>query len=117
MDAGSTYTARGFFLYNIVKWVFVAAWVLVVPYLLMGVYVGLSQNKQVVNIVCFYLLTVIAVSQISFQIRHTVAFVVLHPILVAIGYNAARERPGISRRALAIATVFVIVAYNFYKFG
>ena len=117
MDAGSTYTARGFFLYNIVKWVFVAAWVLVVPYLLMGVYVGLSQNKQVVNIVCFYLLTVIAVSQISFQIRHTVAFVVLHPILVAIGYNAAREGQGTGRRSLVIATVFVIVGYNFYKFG
>ena len=117
LDADSTYAVRGFFLYNVVKWVYVLAWILVVPNLVIGVYVGLSQNKQIVNLICFYLLTVVAVSQISFQVRHTVAFVVLHPILVAIGYNSARERPGISRRTLAIVTVFVIVGYNFYKFG
>ena len=117
LDAGSTYAIRGFFLYNVVKWVYVLAWILVVPNLVLGVYIGLSQNKQVVNLVCFYLLTVVAVSQISFQVRHTVAFVVLQPILVAIGYNGAKGRLATGRRALALVTVFVIVGYNFYKFG
>ena len=116
-DASSTYTARGFFLYNVVKWLYVVAWVLVVPYLVIGVYAGLSQNKHLVNIICIYLLTVLALSQISFQIRHTVAFVVLHPILVAIGYDATKGRLVVVRQVLALTMAVVIVGYNMYKFG
>jgi hypothetical protein len=108
------HTDDGFFLYNVAQWFMTLTWILLLPYLLIGVWIGYRKNNLTVNIVSFYLLSFMLISQLSFQIRHTLGFVVLHPIIMAIGYRDETISPQ-RRRLIAAGVAFVILGYNIFE--
>jgi hypothetical protein len=117
-DAGSIKTANPIALMNLYTVITVSAWIVTVPLLVVGLFRALLANSSVTALGVQFLVGVAFVSQVSFQMRHGMAFIILIPALAALGEVARCERPHHRSAVVALrAGVFVLIAaYNLYGF-
>jgi hypothetical protein len=110
---------EGYYLYYVIEWAWISIWVVVLPYLILGGYRMLTGTDEQLTIILFYILSVVAVAFVSGQIRHACAFVILHPLLVACGYQAVKLDRNLRTifPILTWATVALILAWNLVRHG
>lgn len=112
-----TFVESGFFVFETVKWFMVLCWVIVIPLLLIGMVKALKGDTTHKNLALLYLVSLVLISSVSFQVRHTLQFIVLNPIFVNMGYDHIQR----SYKAMQLnkflrwLVLVIIVSYNFYR--
>ncbi len=108
------FSERALTLRNVYLWFCVLCWVVVVPLLIVGLGASAFGTRKLNILFVYYLLSVFAVSFVSFELRHATAFTILHPLLAMLGYNAIRKDKRVRLVALSVGVLtFVgICLYN-----
>lgn len=105
---------RGVTLRNLYAWFSIVCWVAVVPLLIVGLGAAAFGSRKLNIIFVYYLISLFAVSFISFELRHATSFIIFHPLLALLGYNSIKKQERI--RVLAVAggvlTLAGICLYN-----
>jgi hypothetical protein len=108
---------RGLTLRNLYLWFSIMCWVIVVPLVVVGLGAAAIGSRKLNISFIYYLISVFAVSFISFELRHATAFIIFHPLLSLLGYNSIQKHARI--RVLAVAMgVFILAglcAYNSFS--
>lgn len=112
-------TVSGQFYYNLLKWLFVLAWLPVIPLLCCGILAAMRGSHLGVTTAFVYLLLVAGVTLISMQQRHCCAFVILHPALATLGYYLAADHRFLLklRKGLFIIVPLGIILWNILRYG
>jgi len=99
---------------NVYLWFSIISWVAVLPLLIVGLGVAAAGSRNLNIMFVYYLVSVFAVSFISFELRHATAFITIHPLLALAGYNSVRKHQRVRAFAIgfAVLTAFGICAYN-----
>jgi len=99
---------------NVYLWLCIGCWAVVVPLLIVGLAAAALGSRKLNILLIYYLVGLSAVSFISFEGRHTAAFIIIHPLLAMLGYKACRDQLFVRIAAIGIGAITVagIVAYN-----
>ena len=116
-DSASTFATsrhidRGLTLFNIYVWFSISCGVVVLPLMVIGLGKALCGPRKQNVISIYYLMGIFSVSFISFQMRHSVSFIIIHPLLAMLGCVTLRNSYRLTAMALCALTVSCIVIYN-----
>jgi hypothetical protein len=106
--------ANGLFLFHIMSWITIVCWIIVLPLLGMGL-LAAARGTATANIFAVYFVTcLLAVAFVSLQMRHGLAFVVITPVLVALGLTLVQDNVTARRSTyvLGAGTTGLILVYN-----
>jgi len=112
-----SYVRKGFFVFNIVKWVTVSCWMFIIPFLLIGWFRSLTHSEKTKGFLILYFISLIGVTITSGNPRHTLSFIIFNPLFVNIGYNSMKSRHRLKNYYMVLV-IFVstsIIAYNAFK--
>jgi hypothetical protein len=105
----TTFSVRAFQPGIVLEWLTVFLWLLVAPLIVLGVWEGFRGGDKQRAVVVLFLVTVAAVSFISFQARHKTAFIVLFPTLMASVYRRTDLRRSRSAVAQVVFTGIMLI--------
>lgn len=109
-----SYVRQGKFLVNIYVWVCVSAFVIIIPLLFVGLVESLNSNNVMCSIAVFYIFSVFAVSFVSMQMRHGLAFIVLNLIISFQGYSTYKSKRN-RRITVQVLSVFIAIFFVYYN--
>jgi hypothetical protein len=114
---GSLYIEDGFFIFNIVEWIMVLCWIVVIPLLCIGIWKAFSGNRMQNGIFLYYLAAVLLVAIVSGQIRHACIFIIINPVLMALGYQHIQinRHAAIIHSRIRVLVIVGIVVINIMK--
>lgn len=78
---------------SLFRWITVLSWIVLAPYLLLGLAAAFSATDDSRRFLVLFLVALFAISYVSFQVRHRLIFIVLFPIFVALGSKAKYRWP------------------------
>lgn len=114
------YVNDAFFMFSFVEWLMVLCWIIVIPYLLYGLYKSLNQSNNTVltSTTIVYIISVVIIAFFRGHTRHTMYFIMLNPVFVTYAYYLAKESSRSLRtiKFLKFGTVIAIIGYNFLKY-
>jgi len=113
----SGYVLNGFFIFNIIKWLMVLCWIIIIPLFIIGFIKAIKGTITEKNFVMLYLISLILIILISGQFRHTAFLVVLNPVFINIGFNAISKNHKYLKifKILKISIFILIIFYNIFK--
>lgn len=110
----------GFFVFNLFEWGMVLFWVLVIPYLLYGLYRAAKQSDNIylTSSTILYISTVLVMAIFRGHTRHALYFIALNPIFVTYAYYYAKGDYSSKRsiNLLKFVVLLVIIGYNIFKY-
>lgn len=105
----------GFYIYNIITWIFICSWFVIIPYLFYGVkYAFFSKNYTNVFFV-YYVLAFILIAFISGQGRHACAFLMLNPLFVTIGFYYVKHKKVHKVKLGQLIIMIGIMGWNYFR--
>lgn len=109
----SSFSVSGLYPRALWGWITTILWAIIGPRLVLGIYKSRKGNKFEKLFLLLFLLTVLAVTFISFQTRHRTTFIVLFPMFVAISEKYISG----NRLIIIISLIFIggITLFNLMK--
>ena len=96
------------------EWLTIPFWVLLGPLIILGIYFGFKGTPVQRYFMLYFIIVLLGVTFVSFQVRHRTAFIVLFPTLIAIA-SAVPPRYRRFEPVLRILFVLLIVAMNLMR--
>lgn len=89
----------------------VLSWIVVVPYLVLGIIAAFRGSSEERKFTVFFFLALLSITYVSMLERHRLIFIVLYPVFIALGSRAAlNQRTALL--VLRITTIMVIIVAN-----
>lgn len=110
------YINNGFFIYNIIRWVMVSSWIIIIPLLVLGFYFGLRGNSSQKNILILYIVSLLAFTFISGHPRHNLFFHILNPVFVNIAFHRIIQKTQLRtvNHTFQMGVAFLLISYNIF---
>ncbi|MBN1983702.1 MAG: hypothetical protein JW795_19360 [Chitinivibrionales bacterium] len=104
-------TTKGFFSFYFLSNLFIAAWIIVLPLLVLGLIRGMKSDCAATTaLVSLFFLSLLMVSFISGQIRHGLTFIVLFPTICALGLETLKtNRMNVKAFKMLVIGVFLLL--------
>ena len=106
-----TVTVSGIFPMAPLNCITVLSWVIVAPYLVLGLVAAFRGTSEERKFLIFFVLALLSITYVSLLARHRLIFIVLYPVFVALGSKVAPKQPG-AMIAMRIITIGVIAIAN-----
>lgn len=101
--------ATGFYFFNLYKNFTIISWIVVFPLLTIGLFRCMTCNYDTQVLALFFLFSLFLIANVSGQLRHGLAFIVLIPYFVAHGWEVCRSSARDKQYAQLLA-VFMFLA-------
>jgi hypothetical protein len=113
-EAKMEFSHGGLYLYHVIMWVTVVSWIFIIPLIIIGLFAAMRGAATANVFFVFFILCVLAVSFISLQMRHGMAFVVITPVIVMLGLQMYCENYTARRAILGLGALVTVIllAYN-----
>jgi len=109
----SGYVYDAFFLYMLIRNIHIILLPIFLPLFVFGFYDLMNNNNYTKFTVIYYIFALFLTTFISLQIRHYLAFIILHPIIIISGYNHfVRKRKLSLMKLFSFITLIIIISYN-----
>lgn len=109
---GPAFYVNGFFLFNMLCWITAALWIYIGPRIILGLRNAVRGDPLDNAVVILFFITVFAISFVSLQGRHRLAFFVFYPLFMSYASNKKQKLKG-DKQLIMILTYLFFVAIGF----